>query len=142
MQNRYAEDLRYDDGSGAGFFLRDRVENDRTVITPADNSQIDQVTTEQVTADQNNYALPPGELIRLSSDASRNFTGFSGARPGIFALANVGGFDVVIVNASGSSTAENQVLCHTGGNITLNPAESVFIVYDFQSSRWRTVGFS
>lgn len=136
---RYLDEPRYEGGDN---FPGDRVDTGRPTITPADTSQIDQVTTEQVAADQNNYPLPPGELIRLSTDASRNFTGFSGARPGIFALCNVGGFDVVIVNSSGSSTTENMVLCHTGGNITLNPGESVFILYDFQSSRWRTVGFS
>lgn len=140
---RYTTDPRYDGGGSVN--STDRIDNDRIVIVPDNNSQIDQVTAPQATADQNNYALPPGELIRLSTDASRNFTGFSGARPGIFAIVNVGtvaGRDVVIVNDSGGSAAENRVLCHTGGNITLNISESVFIVYDFASSRWRTVGFS
>lgn len=138
---RYLDDPRYDESGG---LVEVSFDERPTFVAPdaGSSSQIDQVTTEQVTADQNNYALPPGELIRLSTDASRNFTGFSGARPGIFALANVGASDVVIVNNSGSSTAENRVRCHTGANITLNPGESVFIVYDFGSSVWRTIGFS
>lgn len=136
----YDSDSRYEDTS---FRIReDRVNDNPVVIIREDNSRVDQTTTPQATADQNNYPLPPGDLIRLSTDASRNFTGFAGSRPGVIALVNVGSFDVVIVNDSGSSTAENRVLCHTGGNITLNPGESVFIVYDFESARWRTVGFS
>ena len=114
---------------------------DRIFITPDSPSLIDQVTVPQVTANQDNYPLPTREVVLFTTDASRNFTGFSGARPGLTVFANVGTQDGVIVNNSASSTTENRVLCHTAANITLNAGESVIIFYDYASSRWRTVGF-
>lgn len=113
----------------------------RRIVNTLNAAQVGQVTQPQVTADQNNYALPESELVRLSTDASRTFTGFTPPRTGRFVLCNVGGFDVVVANNNAGSTDVNRVLCHTGANITLNPNESVTIIYDFASSRWRTVGF-
>jgi hypothetical protein len=122
----------------------------RPRLTPAQVSQVTsalnaadvgQISPPQVTADQNNYKLPDGELIRLTTDASRTFTGFSPPRLGRFVICNVGAQDVVIANNSASSVAVNRVLCHTAANITLNPNESVEIIYDFASSKWRTIGF-
>jgi len=136
---RYLDDRRYEESGDVG--LIDIGDNAQPIITRDDGSQIDQTTVPQVTADQNNYAIPPGELIRLSTDASRTFTGFSGSRPGLFVICNVGSQNVVIANDNAGSTAENRVLCHSGANITLNANESVLITYDFQSSRWRTIGF-
>jgi hypothetical protein len=108
----------------------------------SDNRQrIDQVTPETVTADQNNYSLPQNQIIRITTDASRTFTGFAGARDGIVVFANVGGFDAVIANDSASSAAPNRVLCHTGANITLGPKESALLFYDFVTLKWRTIGF-
>lgn len=114
---------------------------DRITQNAPSDSQIDQVSPAQITADQNNYSLPNTMIIRLSTDALRTITGFAGARPGISIIVNVGTQDLVIANSSASSTAENRVLCHTGANITLNANESVQIFYDFSTLRWRTVGF-
>lgn len=113
----------------------------RQVIIAQNNADVAQVSPPQVTADQNNYALPEAELVRLSTDASRTFTGFTPPQRGRFVICNVGAQNVVIANDSASSTDVNRVLCHTGANITLNANESVTIIYDFVSTRWRTVGF-
>jgi hypothetical protein len=137
-------ELRYDDGLGDYNQTKPGLDPDEVAaITIALNTQQQgQVTPDQVLANQNNYALPAGELIRLSTDASRTFTGFAGARPGVFVVANVGVFDVVIAHQNAGSDAQNRVICHTGANITLNADESVSIIYDFSSLRWRTVGFA
>lgn len=139
---RYVDEQRYD----VGYELdpaqigRDS-EILQRVVDNQNEHQIGQVTPDQVTADQNNYTLPDGELVRLSTDASRTFTGFAGARPGRFVLCNVGANDLVIANNNVGSDAQNRVLCHTGANITLNPNESVTIIYDFLTTMWRTIGF-
>lgn len=139
--------MRYDEERYGG---NDDLVLTRRQLTPAQIAQVqtglntadvEQVSPPQVTADQNNYTLSEAELVRLSTDASRTFTGFTPPRLGRFVICNVGSFDVVIAHDSASSDAVNHVLCHTGANITLNPNESVTIIYDFVSSRWRTVGF-
>lgn len=111
------------------------------LTTALNTAQLGQVTPPQVTANQNNYPMPAAEVVRFTTDAARTITGFAGARPGFTILVNVGSQNLVLANASVSSSAENQIVCHTGGNITLNAAESVIVFYDFGSSRWRTIGF-
>lgn len=135
----FDEERRYRDSDPVNPLDRD---GDLPFIPPPDdNSQIDQVTVPQVTADQNNYELPPGQIVIFSTDASRTFTGFKGARPGFTIFCNGGSFDGVVANNNAGSTTENRTLCHTGANITLNPNESAILFYDFANSRWRTVGF-
>jgi hypothetical protein len=109
-------------------------------VTIAPDPGDDQASV-SVTADQNNYGLPPSGFVIVSTDASRNFTGFTGARLGLTVFCNGGSFDAVIVNNSGSSTLQNRTLTHTGANITLNPGESALLFYDFVALRWRTIGF-
>lgn len=112
------------------------------IVTGQQNrDDISQNTPDQITANQNNYSLPVVEIVRLSTDASRTITGFAGARVGRFVIVNVGSQNLVIANNSGSSDAQNRVLCHTGADITLNANESVTIFYDYTSTMWRTVGF-
>lgn len=141
MNPRYGDEERYRLPDDAERIDRGDIDQDRPVIV-SQEAQVTEVTTPQVTADQNNYPLPKGDPIRLSTDASRTFTGFTPPRVGTFVMVNVGSFDLVIANNSGSSSAENRVMCHTGADITLNANESVQMYYDYTSSRWRTVGFS
>lgn len=98
-------------------------------------------TYDQITANQNNYPLVEVILHRFTTDASRTITGFLGMGPGIQVIANVGSNDLVLANDSASSDAQNRILSHTGANITLNPKESVPIIYDRASARVRTIGF-
>lgn len=142
MARRETEDRYIDEGFD--LIVRDDEVVERTVL-PDNNTTIDQATTQQVTADQNNYALPAGQtfvtVVGFTTDAARTFTGFAGARPGIVIFCNRGSNNGVIANNNASSTDENRVLCHTGADITLNGNESAIMFYDYNSSKWRTVGF-
>ena len=98
----------------------------------------------QITADQNNYQAGSGRsyFYRLSSDASRNITGFNPAggtnqNGETHILANVGSNNIVLVNESASSTAGNRFANSTGADITLAANEAALVWYDGTSSRWR-----
>lgn len=120
----------------------------RPELTPAEISQISsqlaskqlgQVTPDQVVANQNNYPLPEGILVRLSTDAARTFTGFAGARSEVTVICNVGAQNIILAHQNAGSTAANRIISHTGADLTINADESVLIVYDFTTDRWRTV---
>lgn len=98
----------------------------------------------QLTVDQNNYQAGSGRSLfyRLSSDASRNLTGFNPAggtnQDGeIHYFINVGSNNIVLVNESASSTAANRFANSTGADITLAANEAALLVYDNTSARWR-----
>jgi hypothetical protein len=102
----------------------------------------------QITADKNNYGGDSGGtsgragIQRWSSDASRNITGLApqgvaGVSGQIHIIANVGSFDIVLVNQSASSTAANRFLNSTGADITLTPDQGAFTWYDATTARWR-----
>lgn len=98
----------------------------------------------QITADQNNYQAGSGRsyFYRLSSDASRNVTGFNPAggtnqNGEVHIFINVGSNNIVLVNESASSTAANRFTNSTGADITLAANEAALVMYDGTSSRWR-----
>lgn len=98
------------------------------------------LTPAQVTSDQNNYAPGVARHYRLSTDATRTITGLAvghvdGQECRVW---NVGGNDIVIAHQSASSTAANRFACHTGADITAHPGESLGLVYDAATARWRT----
>jgi hypothetical protein len=96
----------------------------------------------QITGDVNNYN-PGGKShnLFLSSDASRNITGLVFSDASLDGqehyIWNNGGFDIVLVNESGSSTASNQFLTNTGSNITIPTKGVAVIVYDGTTQKWR-----
>jgi hypothetical protein len=96
------------------------------------------LTPTQITADQNNYAPTnhaTHSIFRLSTDASRNITGLAGGAEGrIVLIMNVGGFDIVLQNASASSTAANRFAFNA--NVTLKAGQGILLVYDTVQSRW------
>lgn len=49
--------------------------------------------------------------------------------------------DLVLANENAGSEDQNQIVTHTGSDITLGPNASVLIFYDRTSARVRTVGF-
>ena len=98
---------------------------------------LDQVSPDQITADQNNYRIPSSNLIRFDTDAARTITGFAGARPGIFMIAYTGANSLVLPNENAGSDPENQMLTHTGLTITLTASNRFAMMqYDFESARW------
>lgn len=92
----------------------------------------------QITANQNNY--DPGNYIvlRISTDASRNITGFDGGLQGrVLIIFNVGSQNVVLKNQDASSDADNRIATNTGADITISANEMAFLYYDSTTSRWR-----
>lgn len=94
-----------------------------------------------LSADQNNYSLPSADIVRLTSSAARNLTGFAAGSSGqIVLLINVGSYDITIKHESTSSTAANRVTVPWAGDCVLSASGgAVTIVYDATSSRWRVV---
>lgn len=92
-----------------------------------------------ISSNQNNYnptGLSSASILRLSSDASRTISGLSGGTDGrILKLMNVGTFPVVLINQSTDSIAANRFAI--GSNITLGADQTVALVYDLTSQRWR-----
>ena len=139
MSRYLGEDARYAADSDALI---------RPELTPAEISQLSgllsatpvgQVSPDQITANQNNYPLPEEFLVRLSSDAARTITGFAGARPGLTIISNVGAQNIILAHQNAGSAETNRIISHTGADLTINANESVLILYDFTTSRWRTV---
>lgn len=111
-----------------------------------------QDTPAQITSDTNNYTgADGGMVIRLSTDASRTITGMrtgyfdlltgisNTTSPSLRIIHNVGSFDIVFADESGSSDAEHRFAL-AGENLTISPDESVIFVYDTTSDRWRAAG--
>lgn len=97
-------------------------------------------TPAQITANQNNYALPSADIVRLSSDATRVITGFEADAGAVVTLYNVGSFDIRIDHEDTASTAANRVTSATGADVVIAPNDSITLAYDNVSSRWRTAG--
>lgn len=99
------------------------------------------LTPAQITANQNDYS-PTGHatanVLRLSSDASRDITGLAGGAAGrAVILVNVGAQPIVLKSASSSSTAANRFAL--SGDYTLAADTAAWLLYDATSSRWRLV---
>lgn len=92
----------------------------------------------QLTADQNDYALASGDILRISSSAARNITGIVATTGGdARLLVNVGSFDITLKHQSASSTAANRFLCAGASDYTLSAGASAPVVYDATSAGWR-----
>lgn len=96
-----------------------------------------QTTKSQITSNQNDYAIGAQTSFRVSTDASRNITGFTGGVDGkIIIIRNIGSFNLVITNEDSGSTAANRITASTGGNLTIAPNGSIVLQYDSTSARW------
>jgi len=96
------------------------------------------ITPVQITANQNDYAgcvLVTNVVCRISTDASRNITGFAGGTDGaLLFLYNVGSFNAVLKNLTSSSSA-NQLTINA--DITIGPNQGIILQYDSTSTKWR-----
>ena len=97
------------------------------------------ISPAQITGDQNNYDCGLGVLVRLESDAARSLTGLAVSQePGTTRiLANVGSFNITLVDQSASSTDVNRFLSVTGDDVVLAPDELAICIYDDTTDRWR-----
>lgn len=100
------------------------------------------LTPSQVTANQNDW-FPTGagsvDVLRISTDASRDFTGFGfPAAYKLILVVNSGSNPAVFKNESASSLAANRF--SFGADLTLATLQAVLMWYDPTSARWRMVG--
>ncbi len=100
------------------------------------------LTPAQITSSQNDY-FPAGagsaDVIRISTDASRNITGLAFIPPGKpVLLLNVGTQNAVLKDESASSVAANRFAL--SADVTLTPDMGVLAWYDTTSSRVRIIG--
>lgn len=88
---------------------------------------------------QNNYTMPAADIVRLTSSAAYNITGFvAGASGDARLLINVGSYDITIKHESTSSTAANRVTVPWAGDCILAASGgAATLVYDATTSRWR-----
>ena len=99
-------------------------------------------TPAQITADQNNYAIPTGSsgrmVHRLSTDASRTITGILNEATGdAIWIVNIGSFDLVLAHQNVGSLAANRIISPTGFDLTLGLDEAAQLWYDQLTIRWR-----
>lgn len=104
-----------------------------TVISPA-----------QLTANTNDWnptGLATADVIRVSTDDSRDLTGIvAPAAAKVLYLLNVGTQEIVLIHDA-TSTAANRIICPETSDVTLAEGESAVLVYDTTSARWRVVAF-
>lgn len=100
------------------------------------------ISPAQITSDQNDYnptGLSTAAVLRLNSDASRDITGLQGGADGrIIAIYNTGSQNIVLKDASGSSSAANRFELQV--DITLAGGDGCLLIYDSTSSVWRCIG--
>ena len=99
-------------------------------------------TSATVSAQANNYELAETSMLRVTaSGGAQAITGIKYGRSGrVLWVMNVGSNDVELANQSTASDAQNRIITHTGATLVLAPNESVMMIYDATSQRWRTVG--
>lgn len=91
------------------------------------------------TGTQNDYAAAAGySFARLDGSSTPVITGitdgFDGKR---LVIANVGATAIQFNNQDAGSTAGNRIITGTGGNISLAADETMELIYDAVTARWR-----
>lgn len=97
-------------------------------------------TNPALASDQNDYIIGTGTVFRLTgASAGRTITGIAGGVAGrSLILMNVSG-TIVLANQNTSSIAANRIITGTGANLTMAEDDSVFMLYDGISTRWRII---
>ena len=95
-------------------------------------------TLTQFTAAQNNLSLGTGGIVRISSNAAVNITGFAATSGGdARMLSNVGSFAITLKHSDAASTAANRILCVGNADVVIAAGGSAVVYYDATDSRWR-----
>jgi hypothetical protein len=95
-------------------------------------------TLTQFTAAQNNLSLGTGGIVRISSSAAVNITGFAATSGGdARMLSNVGSFAITLKHSDAASTAANRILCVGNADVVIAAGGSAVVYYDATDSRWR-----
>jgi hypothetical protein len=99
-------------------------------------------TLAQITATQNDYAIGMGTVFRVSSNASRDVTGIAGGYDGrVASFINVGSNAINFLDENAGSTAANRIIAAHATSHPLAANDSVTMIYDGTSARWRILGF-
>lgn len=98
------------------------------------------ISPAQIVANTNDYNPPnlaTASTLRLNTDASRNITSIAGGATGrVLMLDNTGSFPIVLTNDDGATgTAANRFALDI--DVTIYGGQSVVLIYDATSSRWR-----
>jgi hypothetical protein len=165
-----ANELRFTEPSGSGtnytsiearaqavnipWVLPDTQGASRTVLTNdgsgnlywshnANNLQFAVTTLSTFTGNQHNLQLAADKSVfRVCASANYDLTGLTGGVDGRFVavcnVCNTG--NIRIMNENANSTAANRILIGGGGSFSFGYNESVLLVYDGTSQRWRVVG--
>lgn len=116
--------------------LENRLE--RLQVSTALYDVLNEDTPAQITSDQNNYSIGEYEVLRLSSDTSRNITGFSGGVKGrSLTIINVGTSEINLVQQSVLSSAANRIVSSLVGDILVRQNQVLRLYYDSTTQRWR-----
>jgi len=101
-------------------------------------------TPAQITSNQNDYPTTGYDTLRLSTDASRDITGFANPLSGKpLIIMNVGSFNIVLKNQNASSSGANRmILGNAGTDVTILPNDCVTLLYDSTTTRWRLISKS
>lgn len=92
----------------------------------------------QITANQNDYNPGTGGYFRLDLDAARSITGFAGPIDGrVIIISNVSAFTLTIQNQNAGSSANNRVITGTGADLAVLTNQTVKLIYDATTLRWR-----
>lgn len=95
----------------------------------------------QIAGNVNDYETLAADILRLSTDASRNITGLAGGYDGRrLDLVNVGAQNIVLQNQNAGSAAANRVITGSGADITVGADDYVQLFYDGTTARWRVKG--
>jgi hypothetical protein len=95
-------------------------------------------TPAQITGNVDDYSGTNNCLhARLSTDASRDVTGFvNGSAGRLLHIRNVGSFDIVLKHQTGSA-AGNQITTADGADFTISTGQDAWLEYDGVTSKWR-----
>lgn len=111
---------------------------ERLQVSTALYDVLNENTPAQITSNQNNYSIGEYEVLRLSSDTSRNITGFSGGVKGrSLTIINVGSNEISLVQQSVLSSASNRIVSSLVGDILIRPNQVLRLYYDSTTQRWR-----
>ena len=91
----------------------------------------------QITSNQNNYQLGSLAIQRLTTDASRNITGFVATPNALKVIINAGSNNLVLQNQHASSSAANRLINQAGADLTLTASQCAIYWYDLTTTRWR-----
>jgi hypothetical protein len=98
------------------------------------------VSPTALAASANDYSLPAGDIVRLSSSAAVSITGLAATASGdTRVLLNVGSFAITLANQSASSVAANRLLVSFGSDFIIAPNASALVIYDATTARWRVL---